>query len=120
MTRPARAALACALVSLAMCAALLATHWQAGAFGTGLPIAPRPLRRAATQAVRMPQGSVDVNTADVDALCALNGIGPKTAQALIAEREAHGPFDYPQDLLMVKGIGPKTLAKFYDQLDFSR
>jgi competence protein ComEA len=64
-------------------------------------------------------GSVDVNTADAQALEALRGVGPALAQAIVDERTAAGPFDYPEDLTMGKGIGEKTLLKFYDQLDFS-
>ena len=66
-----------------------------------------------------PQGQVDVNTADAQALLALQGIGPALAEAILAERGRNGAFYYPEDLLCVKGIGEKTLAGFRDQLRFS-
>jgi len=121
MTRHLRGALAaaCLALALALCAFSMGAHWQASAFSTKLSLVPKPLRRAVAAQVVMPMGSVDVNTASAEELCTLKGVGPKTAQAIIAEREANGPFDFPQDLLMVKGIGAKTLTKFFDQLDFS-
>ena len=52
---------------------------------------------------------VDVNRADVQALCELPGVGPALAQEIISERERNGEFHYPEDLINVKGIGEKTL-----------
>ena len=63
-------------------------------------------------------GGVPVNLADALALEALPGVGPKTAQAIIAEREENGPFFYPEDLMAVKGIGPKTVEKLRPYLSF--
>lgn len=55
-------------------------------------------------------GPVNVNTADAAALSAnLKGVGPAKAEAIIAYRTANGPFQKPEDLLKVKGIGQKTL-----------
>jgi competence protein ComEA len=50
---------------------------------------------------------VNVNTATQEELESLPGVGPKTAQAIIAGR----PYASVDDLLRVKGIGPATLAK---------
>ena len=63
-----------------------------------------------------PQGDVDVNSADMEALQALYGVGPSLAQEIIAEREQNGAFHYAEDLLNVKGIGEKTLEKMREQL----
>lgn len=53
---------------------------------------------------------VNVNTADAQTLSAgLTGVGPKKAEAIIAYREAHGPFRDAGELAKVKGIGAKTL-----------
>ena len=54
---------------------------------------------------------INVNTASSSELQALPGIGPKKAGAIVAYREANGPFKRVDDLVEVKGIGPKTLAK---------
>lgn len=55
-------------------------------------------------------GPVNLNTADATKLEALPGIGPATAQAILAYRNAHGPFRTVDDLLNIKGIGPAKMA----------
>jgi competence protein ComEA len=55
-------------------------------------------------------GRIDVNTATLAELTTLPGIGEVRAQALVDYRQAHGPFETPEQLLQVHGIGPKTLA----------
>ncbi|WP_339897731.1 ComEA family DNA-binding protein [uncultured Gilvimarinus sp.] len=52
---------------------------------------------------------ININTADVQALSELKGIGESKAQAIIAWREQNGPFDSVDELLQVKGIGEATL-----------
>lgn len=52
---------------------------------------------------------IDVNTADLDLLMELPGIGEVLALAILAEREIHGPFDSLYDLESIPGIGEKTL-----------
>ena len=55
---------------------------------------------------------VNVNTADAAAIAAaLNGVGLKKAQAIVAYREANGRFDAPIDLAKVKGIGAAIVEK---------
>ena len=55
---------------------------------------------------------VNVNKADAAALAEnLNGVGPKIAAAIVAYRKEHGPFRKVEDLLEVKGIGPKILER---------
>lgn len=53
---------------------------------------------------------VDLNTATVEQLDALPGIGPATAQAIVDHRARHGPFRSVAQLLQVKGIGEAKLA----------
>lgn len=52
---------------------------------------------------------LDLNQADAAALDSLPGIGPATAAAIIAHRDANGPFASVDDLLDVRGIGPAKL-----------
>jgi len=48
---------------------------------------------------------VNINRADVPALMLLPGVGTKTAEAIIAEREKRGSFSSPRDIQNVRGIG---------------
>lgn len=50
---------------------------------------------------------VNINTASAAELEALPGVGPATAQKIVDEREANGPFAAPEDLMRVPGIGEK-------------
>jgi competence protein ComEA len=61
---------------------------------------------------------IDLNQADVDALCRLPGIGRKKAEAIVALRERR-PFTRVTQLLQVKGIGPKTLQKLKPRIVIS-
>jgi competence protein ComEA len=56
-------------------------------------------------------GPVNVNTADAEQLDALPGVGPATAAAIVADREANGPFATVDDLSRVRGIGPAKLEQ---------
>lgn len=58
-------------------------------------------------------GKIDLNSADAAALQTLPGVGPVTAEAIIAHRETQ-PFGSVDDLLLVKGIGPKTFESLRD------
>lgn len=72
---------------------------------------------AQLQPVPVQQGSICVNLADAAALDGLPGIGPGLAQAIVAERAAHGTFFYPEDLMQVRGIGEKKLDGMRQLLD---
>ena len=61
---------------------------------------------------------IDVNVCNRLELEHLPGIGPKLAERIIASRQDHGPFAAPRDLMRVKGIGPKLLAKMAPYLAF--
>jgi len=59
----------------------------------------------------LPDGRIVLNRAAEDDLTKLPGIGPSRAKAILALRARLGRFRAPQDLLRVKGIGRKTLAR---------
>ena len=54
---------------------------------------------------------ININTAGIEELKQLSGIGDTKARAIVAYRDENGPFQSPEDLIKVKGIGEKTLAK---------
>ena len=57
-----------------------------------------------------PAGPVNLNTATVDQLDRLPGVGPSTAAAIISHRQQYGPYGSVADLAAVKGIGPAKVA----------
>ncbi len=59
---------------------------------------------------------VNINTATVESLQEVRGIGPKTAAAIVEYRTTHGNFHEVDDLTGVKGIGEKRLEKIREQL----
>lgn len=52
---------------------------------------------------------LDINTATVEQLQAVEGVGPAKAAAIVAYRDEHGPFRSMHDVLATPGVGPKTL-----------
>ena len=52
---------------------------------------------------------ININTATADELMSLKGIGEKKAKAIVDFRENNGPFQQPEDIIKVPGIGSKTL-----------
>jgi competence protein ComEA len=55
---------------------------------------------------------VDINSADAATLAkALKGVGPARAEAIVAWREANGPFKSPDDLALVQGISERILEE---------
>lgn len=59
-------------------------------------------------------GLVNINTAGVDELDTLPGVGPATAQAIIDDRTQNGSFSSIEDLMRVSGIGEKKFANMKD------
>jgi len=62
-----------------------------------------------------PAHRVNLNTASVAELVQLPGIGPKLAEAIVAQRTQQ-PFAHAEDLRKVKGIGDKLYDKIKDQV----
>ena len=54
--------------------------------------------------------ALDVNVATESDLASLRGVGPVLAKRIVEYRAENGPFICVEELLNVKGIGPKTLA----------
>lgn len=66
---------------------------------------------AETESVNFP---IDINSAGIDELKALDGIGDAAASKIIEYRETYGSFKNREELLNVSGIGEKKLEKIYD------
>ena len=52
-------------------------------------------------------GKININSAGVEELAKLDRVGEKYAQRIVEYREANGPFEKPEDIMKVKGIGSK-------------
>jgi competence protein ComEA len=79
--------------------------------GSSIAGDPTPAKGPSSGTASAPAGLVDLNTATVEQLDALPGIGPVTAAAIIAWRDANGRFTSVDQLGDVDGIGPARLEK---------
>ena len=59
-------------------------------------------------------GRVNINRATAAELDTLPGVGPSTAEKIVADREANGPFATTEDLKRVSGIGDKKYEELAD------
>ena len=94
-------------LALAAVTLMLATPAAAAAPAKGIDA--KDAKQEATAAV-------DVNTATVEELMSVRGIGQVVAQRIAEYREKNGPFKTVDDLLKVQGIGEKSLEKLRGSL----
>jgi competence protein ComEA len=87
---------------------VLGSSVSAGSATPGNPAAPSRTTAPTTQ---KPGEVIDLNTATAQQLDTLPGIGPITAAAIVAWREANGKFTSVDQLAEVDGIGPGRLEK---------
>jgi len=80
-----------------------------GLFSSPLLLAQDNQQQRAVVEVAQLHSPININTADVEALASLKGIGTKKAEAIIAWREKNGGFTSVEQLLEVKGIGAAIL-----------
>ncbi|GKR00126.1 ComEA family DNA-binding protein [Aeromonas hydrophila] len=89
-----------------------------------LPLLSQPLlaadkpaaKPATTVTAAKESGKVNLNTASINELTALKGIGEKKAQAIVEYREKQGKFTTVDQLADVSGIGPATLEANRDMI----
>lgn len=64
---------------------------------------------------------VDVNSADARTLAqSLDGVGLSRAEAIVAYRNQHGPFETLEDLAKVSGIGPHIIEQNRESIVFGK
>ncbi len=59
---------------------------------------------------------ININEASVEELAKLKRIGPKYSARIVEYREKNGPFEKPEDIMKVKGIGKKTYEANKDRI----
>ncbi|MDD5471284.1 MAG: helix-hairpin-helix domain-containing protein [Sideroxydans sp.] len=64
--------------------------------------------------------AVDLNTASVEELRAVKGIGASKAEAIVQHRKQHGPFKRVEELDQVKGFGKKTVERLRSEFTVSK
>lgn len=62
------------------------------------------LSRQHSQIPRTPMGKVNINTAGLEELMTLKGVGESRARAIIEYREQQGAFETPEDIMNISGI----------------
>lgn len=72
-----------------------------------------PAKSGASSA-KTPTGKININTASVDELDVLPGIGPALGQRIIDYRKQNGAFGTIEDLKKVRGIGDKSFEEIKD------
>jgi len=74
-------------------------------FGLALILTPP----SAAASISHPQNEerIDINTASVEELQRLPGVGPALASRVVEHRRKHGPFKRPQDVIIVRGMSAK-------------
>ena len=84
-----------------------------------LALSPGTARGAAPQPPA-PAEKVNINTAGVDELVALPGIGKSYAERIVEYRQKNGPFKKVENILNVRGIGEKTFDRIKDRLTIGK
>jgi len=60
--------------------------------------------------------TININTASIEELTQLDRVGPKYAERIVAYRTENGPFQAPEDIMLVAGIGEKTFEANKDRI----
>lgn len=102
----------CALFLIA-CAAVFVTNLvPRGGYEVLTERAP-----AAIESVKLSEGElVDINSASVEELVTLPGVGRSLAERIVEYRETNGAFGSPADIMQVKGIGEGIYSNISDYI----
>ena len=102
------------LIRLRWVRTALAAFGLAAALATAMPAGVEAQRSSASEAAQ-PDGVVNIQTATVDQLRLLPGIGPSKAEAIVSHRERRA-FRRVEDLMRVRGIGRATFRRLRSML----
>lgn len=96
-------------------------QWKNGEFGldeNGFPVqVPKSEQKLAEgNDSSVDDGKVDINTATVEQLCTLPGVGTSRAESIITYREEHGAFENIEDIKKVTGIKDGLFEKIKDKI----
>ena len=80
-------------------------------FFFGLALLPALSPAAASISSSQNEERIDINTATVEELQRLPGIGPALASRIVEHRRKHGPFKRPQDVVIVRGMSAKLYRR---------
>jgi len=114
-----------ALLLCALCVAFSAGWFARGTGATPIRVETEKTLSAAqtTLTLLAPEATaqagtllVNINTADVETLMTLPGVGETKANAIVAERAANGSFRHVEDITRVSGIGEGLLAQIIDYI----
>lgn len=88
----------------------------AAALALAAPGGAAPVQEKAAETKASPAPAVNINTAPVEQLERLPGVGPKTAARIVEYRQKNGGFKKIEELMNVRGIGEKAFLKMKSQL----
>lgn len=113
MHHAARLAARTAIAGAAAAAILWAGGGASPANAAPARAARAPKSADADGAVKTP---VNINAADAEALATLPGIGSSIAQRIVDYRKEHGPFKSVDELVNVRGVGERLLARLREHV----
>jgi competence protein ComEA len=91
--------------------------YKKGAEGENIGASPIIFNSPSNSGITSGSGKINLNTATLEQLDSLSGIGPSKARAIIDYRNSQGGFKSIEELMNVKGIGQATFDKIKDQID---
>ena len=80
------------------------------------PSNPDPAPQPSPVPIPAPLGKININTANLEELEQITGVGPVIAQRIIDYRSEHGSFQSIEEIKSVKGIGDAMFEKMRDEI----
>jgi len=100
-----------------LCCAAALLLLMAGAVGSSVPFWQPGYSTVTSEPFDVHQMEmVELNSAGIEELCSLSGLGEKKAQAILEYRQEHGPFSSLDELEQVTGISTKSIDAWRSRL----